>query len=324
MAAAVSKGSTDAFLSTLLMASVLVPVGPDAAPDSRPGDPGFAWRTEQIDGDTYALAFTSPQRLRAHCGQDVPAVRLTFLRLIRVWSDHSLAFAVNPGTPVGATLPAAQMVALAQWSGRAGRSGAATPIKAGTPIRRAMSPIAPVHPGGRPQPTKPVAAAGPGGRPELMQKAIRPAQVPFYLDRGYDRVSGFVQRAADVAHLRSPAEVIAVLGLSYPGSAIPADATELYLLRWLAYHPQLYRNPLGGRDDTALQTAEAWVVERPPFRGDGFAPGEGSAPIVERKVDSVRLPHGAQLLRLTAEGEQIIGVFDADRGGWRRRDGKDA
>ena len=45
-----------------------------------------------------------------------------------------------------------------------------------------------------------------------------------------------------------------------------------------------------------MRAMEGWVIERPPFRGNGFAPGEGSDVIAEFKVDSARLPHGAQLL----------------------------
>ena len=64
---------------------------------------------------------------------------------------------------------------------------------------------------------------------------------------------------------------------------------------------------------------DGWVIERPPFRGNGFAPGEGSDVIAEFKVDSVRLPHGAQLWRMDADGaEQMIAVFDCDAPVWRR------
>ena len=45
-----------------------------------------------------------------------------------------------------------------------------------------------------------------------------------------------------------------------------------------------------------MRAMEGWVIERPPFRGNGFAPGESSDVVAEFKVDSARLPHGAQLL----------------------------
>ena len=68
-----------------------------------------------------------------------------------------------------------------------------------------------------------------------------------------------------------------------------------------------------------MKAMEGWVIERPPFRGNGFAPGESSTVIAEFKVDSARLPHGARLLRLGADGvEEIIAVLDADGPRWLR------
>jgi hypothetical protein len=62
---------------------------------------------------------------------------------------------------------------------------------------------------------------------------------------------------------------------------------------------------------------QGWVVERPPFRGNGFAAGDGEV-IAEFKVDSVRLPHGATMWRLDADGgEKHVATFDADGPRWR-------
>ena len=61
---------------------------------------------------------------------------------------------------------------------------------------------------------------------------------------------------------------------------------------------------------------QGWVVERAPFRGNGFAPGDTDV-VAEFKVDSIRLPHGAQLWRLTRTGtETLIATFDADATRW--------
>ena len=61
-----------------------------------------------------------------------------------------------------------------------------------------------------------------------------------------------------------------------------------------------------------MRAMEGWVIERAPFRGNGFAPGESSDVIAEFKVDSVRLPHGAQLWRIGADGnEQLVATLDA-------------
>ena len=140
-----------------------------------------------------------------------------------------------------------------------------------------------------------------------MQKAIAPSQLAYYLERGYDRVSGFVHRAGELAHLTTPAELHDALGPGLPGSPFARDAEEAYVLRWPAYRPSLYRIPYGGQNEAAMRAMEGWVIERAPFRGNGFAPGESSDVVAEFKVDSARLPHGAQLWRIGAEGTRAGG-----------------
>ena len=152
-----------------------------------------------------------------------------------------------------------------------------------------------------------------------MQKAVPAEQIDYYLERGYDRVAGFVHRSGEVEHLRSPSDLFAALWLLYDGSPYQPDAKEAFVLRWPAYRPSLYRIPYGGQSEQALRAMDGWVIERPPFRGNGFAPGEGKDVIAEFKVDSVRLPHGAQLWRMDADGnDQMIAVFDCDAPVWRR------
>ena len=91
------------------------------------------------------------------------------------------------------------------------------------------------------------------------------------------------------------------------------------MLRWPAYRPSLYRIPYGGQNEQALRAMDGWVIERSPFRGNGFAPGEGRDVVAEFKVDSVRLPHGAQLWRIDADGtERMVAIFDNDGPIWRR------
>ena len=51
-----------------------------------------------------------------------------------------------------------------------------------------------------------------------------------------------------------------------------------------------------------MRAMEGWVIERAPFRGNGFAPSETSDVVAEFKVDSARLPHGAQLWRVNSDG----------------------
>ncbi|MFG2047609.1 SseB family protein [Micromonospora sp. NPDC048935] len=305
---AAGSGSTDTFLSTLLLARVLLPAAPDSRPGSRPGDAGFVWRTAQLDDETYVVVYTSPERLADHVEGDVSTVGVKFAQLIRRWPDEDWSFAVNPGTPVGAKLPGEQIVALANWAAEVGLGDDLEVDPEEAP--------AVAEPTARPRYAP--AAVDPT-RPTVMQKAVAPSQLAYYLDRGYDRVSGFVHRAGELAHLTTPAQVHDALGLSYPGSPFARDAEEIYVLRWPAHRPSLYRIPYGGQNEPAMRAMEGWVIERPPFRGNGFAPGESSDVVAEFKVDSARLPHGTQLWRIGADGtERVVAELDTDTVVWRR------
>ncbi|MFI2709064.1 SseB family protein [Micromonospora sp. NPDC018662] len=309
--AAAASGNTDGFLTTLLLARVLLPVAFDSAPGSRPGDPGFAWRTETVDGVRYVAVYTSPERLADHAAGPIDTVRVKFVQLIRRWPDVAWSFRINPGTPVGAAYPGEQVLALANWAAEVGLGddpeNEPEPPAAGPARTAEPRPDAPA--------TKPT-------RPVIMQKAIAASQLAYYLERGYDRVSGFVHRAGELAHLRTPAELYDALGLGHPGSPFSRDAEELYLLRWPAYRPSLYRIPYGGQNEAAMRAMEGWVIERYPFRGNGFAPGESSDVVAEFKVDSARLPHGAELWRVAADGDaRLVAVLDTDALLWRKADG---
>jgi hypothetical protein len=302
---AADGGNTDLFLSTLLLATVLVPVAPHSRPGSAPGESGFVFRTEEVDGEQFLVVFTSKDRLAEHFAEPTRTVGVRFYELIRNWPDPAWSFAVNPGGPVGAKYPGPQVIALANWATEAGLG--ADPVD--SPV--ADDSAAPVP---APQP-----ASDDAQHATVMQKTIPPEQVDYYLERGYDRVAGFVHRATEVEHLRTPADLFAALGLSYESSPHQPDAKEAFVLRWPAYRPSLYRIPYGGQNEQALRAMDGWVIERPPFRGNGFAPGEGRDVIAEFKVDSVRLPHGSQLWRIDADGnERMIAIFDNDGPLWRR------
>ena len=115
-------------------------------------------------------------------------------------------------------------------------------------------------------------------------------------------MSGFVNRAGEVAHLTTPQSLYRALGLLYSGSPFSEDDAEVHVLRWVAHRPDLYRLPYGGQHEAGMRAMQGWVIERTPFRGNGFAPGDTDV-VAEFKVDSVRLPHGAQMWRLTRDGD---------------------
>jgi hypothetical protein len=311
--AATETNNTDSFLSTLLLARVILPVPISMPPGSRPRDKYFPWQIEEVDGERLIAVFTSPERLgdygTGRFGPDMSTMSMRFIELIEAWPSPRIQFSINPDTPVGITLPGSQIVALAAWAAEVGlRNDSPGDIVVAARKHEAA-------------PSMGVAGAPAVGAATaiIMQRTVPPAQLPFYLERGYDRVSGFVNRASEVAHLTTPRALYRALGLVYPGSPFAEDNAEVHVLRWVAHRPDLYRLPYGGQNETAMRAMQGWVIERPPFRGNGFAPGDTDV-VAEFKVDSVRLPHGAQMWRLTRDGtETLVASFDADAGRWVRR-----
>ncbi|TDD63582.1 SseB family protein, partial [Actinomadura rubrisoli] len=159
-------------------------------------------------------------------------------------------------------------------------------------------------------------------QPTIMQKVVPHGHVGWYLEQGYDRVGGFVHPTGDVTELQTPIQLYEALGLLYEDSSFSPADEGVYVIRWPAYCPDLYRVPFGGRDEDEMATwGEAgWVIERPPFLGTGFAPGSAGS-IREYKVDSVRLPYGAEMYYLGNDrSERFIAMYDPDRLAWLRPD----
>ena len=152
-----------------------------------------------------------------------------------------------------------------------------------------------------------------------MQKAIAPSQVGYYLERGYDRVSGFVHRATRSATCAPRPSCYAALGLDCAGLAVRGRTpTRSTCCAGRRYRPSLYRIPYGGQNEPAMRAMEGWVIERAPFRGNGFAPGESSDD--HRRVQGGQCPAAAR--RAAAGGcdadgtEEMIAMLDARRAGW--------
>ncbi|WP_433335659.1 TY-Chap domain-containing protein [Spirillospora sp. CA-294931] len=151
----------------------------------------------------------------------------------------------------------------------------------------------------------------------VMQKVVRAEHVPHYLEGGYDRVAGYVHRLRDVQELNTPARLVRGLGLVYQDSPFSPGDDTIHVIRWAAVKPGLFRKPLGGIDEWSMGIIPGgWVIEKAPFPGSGYAPGDGTA-VPEFKIDSQRLPHGAELYVLDrAGGETLVAGFDADRRQW--------
>jgi hypothetical protein len=222
---------------------------------------------------------------------------------------------LNPGTRIGASLRGDQVQALSEWAVRVGlirRPDAAAPQPRTSPSEPSPVQAAPVE---TPAPTP-----GPGHRPSVMQKVLPHGHVPWYLDQGYDRIGGFVHLASDVADLQTPAQLYEVLGLLHDGTAFSPDDEGVYVIRWTAHRGDLYRIPFGGQNEEEMSMwgDAGWVVEQPPFHGDGFAPGSAGT-IREYKVDSIRLPYGAEMYYLGRDrSERFVAVYDPDLLTWLR------
>ena len=305
LAEAASSGDTAAFLQTLLTTTVILPVADAAATNLRVGDPAFRWASDIVDGIHGITVYTTPERLFERAGEGTPYTTVPFGWLIQHWPGVEYSLYVNPGTEVGANMSGPEVEPLLKWAEAKGLLDFATEMEE----RQAAEARA--------------AAAASSVGPIMWQKTIPHHQVAFYLERGYDRVGGFVHPADEVEHLRTPAQLYLALGLIRTSEDFSPTDDSVHVLRWIGYRTDLYPTALGGNDDATAAERGGWVVEPPPFRGDGLAPSEsGDERISEHKVDSVRLPHGAKILRLDSRGEVTeIAEFDCDTREWKSLEG---
>lgn len=305
LAETAAQGDTAAFLHTLLCTTVLLPVGDPDAVAIRVGDPAFRWASDIVDGIHGITVYTTLERLHARAGEDTPYTEVPFGWLIQHWPGVEYALYVNPGTEVGANMSGPEIEPLIKWAdAKALLTLAAEMERRQAAEARATSPS---------QRVKPV----------LWQKTIPHQQVSFYLERGYDRVGGFVHPASAVEHLRTPAQLYLALGLLRTSEDFSPTDDAVHVLRWIGYRTDLYPPALGGRDEAEAESRGGRIVEPPPFRGDGLAPSESAEDrIPEHKVESVRLPHGAQILKIDSRGGVTeLAVFDADTREWTPVDG---
>lgn len=329
MLAALDAGDQDGYLHLLADAELVMP---DAG--------GSGWATVVVDGRTFIAAYTSDAAMAISTdGQFRYGRRVTLRELVASWPDPAWSLVIDPGLPLAAHLPA---TLLRQIDG-----GEFVPSRE---VSDAVTQVLPriddsfeasFRAAGLDVPTPGAFESGFGagydgrvesglGRvleracevdedlvPTVMQKVIPPDQVAFYLDKGYDWVAGYVHRWQDAAPLTTAADLIANLGLSYPGSPFSVTDPSVYLLRWTAYRAELYRTPLGATDAaTMADIPGGWVVEHPPFSGTGHVSGSRLS-ICEYKIDSIRLPHQAEMWRVTDTGEHhFVAVYDADEQRW--------
>jgi hypothetical protein len=325
LVAAKRAGDQEAYLALVAGAGLIVP--------STGTSPGVEFATTQLNDGTYVLTFTSPESMHRVLGEQARHHRhVTMTRLAAEWPDPAWRLSIDLGLPGEAYFDASVVTELAappaaRPPGPAQAPTTPAPRPATAPAPELEQAAAPSEaqvsaPAEVPvEVTRPAPGldgdAGADLPPAIMQKVVPHPLVVHYLEGGYDRVAGYVHRAQDVADLTTPGLLVHGLGLTYEGSPYSPDDAAIHIIRWPAYKPELFKTPFGGVDEASMRSVpDGWVIERPPFLGTGFAPGDGP-PIPEFKIASQRLPHSAEMYRVAHTGEVTrVAVFDADLGRW--------
>ncbi|MFB9838150.1 SseB family protein, partial [Actinoallomurus acaciae] len=329
------RDDADMVVKVLMDATVFLPVWSRTPPavQTRPGDPSFPWSAVPVRGRPSVLAFTSFDWMKAAVGT-TGFVMPTFAELVAGWPDHGWSVSVNPGTPIELVLSGEQIRALSAVGLERVAEDIPPPVpEAGMPLGDAPAPVptgghhreaeaartdVPQETGARPGPAADRPVEAQRGPFAIMQKVVPHDQVAWHLEQAYDRVAGFVHRVQDVVDLNTPKLLYESLGLLREGAPFHPDDAQVHVIRWPAYRSGLYRIPFGGQTEEAMRSwgDGGWVLELPPFGGDGFAPGSAGS-IREYKVDSMRLPHGSEMYVIGSDGsERFVARWDADRLVW--------
>lgn len=249
------------------------------SPAAAAGDEAPAWPTTHGDVGTVLLAYTSAEAMEFATGGQVTTCRVVTLAEVAAgWPDPRWSLCVNLGVPVNFLFA----------------SGA---------VARLVSP------------TMAEERAVVDDEIPIVQKVLPALRVADYLGGTTTRVSGYVHKLAETMHIATPTVLLDALGASgEPG--LVSEAGSVFLLRWPAFGPDLYRVPLGGVDEETRDAVEGWVIEEPPFVGLGF--GRNVDQLVhEYRVNGVELPHGSELWELLYTGQYRRRAWlDTDRGRW--------
>ncbi|MFY1636171.1 SseB family protein [Solwaraspora sp. WMMB335] len=280
LSAAIVDGDLDRYVAVLATTRLLVLVHPAQRASAQPP----RWRTAVEHDRTLVVAFTSRDAMRTVTGRIEPHLLLEIGELAAGWPDPGWGLAVDPGLPIGSRLPQHVIHQLATLAG--GATGAAGLGGAGD------RPAAGQTPKPKPKPV-PVIVESPRWpesprRPAVptVQVLLTADQVTRYLDDGHDRVSGLAYRTPDVAGL-GPSQLVGLPGGPPQARLADGDARSVHVVRWLAFGERAFRRLEGGRP--------RWAVA------------------------GARLPDGARLIRILADGsEQAVGEFDAVAHRWRR------
>lgn len=141
------------------------------------------------------------------------------------------------------------------------------------------------------------------GSADLMQKLLMPWLVGGILEQGYYHLGGPVSRAADVDDLRRPADLVAAHGLLAADGRFGPAPERVGVLRFPVDPLMELRRPTSSGP-------RPW-----PTYEHGFLVG---VPVPVWTLERTRVPNGAELWLLQADGEQrLLAVFDGPALGWR-------
>lgn len=144
----------------------------------------------------------------------------------------------------------------------------------------------------------------------VLQKAVTPAQVTAYFSEGYDRVSGYVVRAAEVSSVTSTADLRSLHHLNYEGSPFPEDG-PIHVLH--------------------VDKSPSWqLIPAAKMKERDVMSGSGTVEVDEGLVelfflDHTRLTSGARLWRFEdGEDPVLVGTYHGPAFGWQDHTAGDA
>jgi SseB protein N-terminal domain len=299
------NGDLQAYVQAVVVSDVLLPTSRAVLDPDAISGAGFPWWSLPDRPDRSIAVFSSAERMAEGLPDARDWVLVPFISVAEFWPGPAYTMVINPDTALELTLSGDSVRQLfdamrAELSGEQAAIAAALPAVESSPAGL----------------SKGADSAVGGGAPLVeLQKVIAHDDLPGYLRDGRNLVTGFVYPAEGLRHLTTPAALYAGLGLLYDGSPFQQTDTEVHVLRWLAHCPILYRLARGGPDEATRLSNRGWMVEPAPFRGTGVSAGDAQVP--ELKVDSVAVPHGAVLVKLTSGGAQtVVASFDADFASW--------
>lgn len=150
----------------------------------------------------------------------------------------------------------------------------------------------------------------------VLQRVPTPARVRTYLALGEDQVGGYVLDAADITWAATPAALFELHGLGFPGSPFRPDAPYLDVLRFPVSPFTQVVAATGGQTREAAAQMGGGFVDHAPFTGTGFASARDQL-VPLWWLDAARLPAGAELWRVAADGsEQLRAAYSDVGAGW--------